>query len=88
MRYALTRDRDGAGDSGQMSLALWNDGKEIEDGARPRVGVVMRVGSSYARTYIGQDWWQTTRITEIISDTPHEVRFRTTNSVYTWKELT
>lgn len=100
MSISLIRERDGAGDCGPMSTALvpvYDDAGKIvdvtyEDRAVPRVGVAMRVGSPYARTYSGQDYWQTTLITEIISDevvtredyVDRVIKFRTGNSVYTW----
>jgi len=82
------------GDCGPMSMAIWpNDWDDIkrpfneEHNARPRLGVVMRVGSPYARSYCNTDWWQTTRIVEIIEDTPEQVRFKTkSGSIYVWKE--
>jgi len=86
--YSLVRESDGAGDSGHMSLALWVDEDGVlvtEDNARPRIGVGMRVGSIYGRTYHYQDWWQTTYVTEILEDTPTMVRFKTRNSTYVWK---
>jgi hypothetical protein len=89
MLYSLQRERDGAGDSGHMSLAIYKDDKgtiQMEENARPRVGVSMRVGSHYARSYSAQDWWQTTYIQEIISETPDQVVFKTGNSVYTWTQ--
>lgn len=91
MTYSMYRERDGAGDSGLMSLALYKDAlgvTQIEENATPRVGVAMRVGSHYARTYSAQDWWQTTYIQEILSEeeseTEHKIVFRTNNSVHTW----
>ena len=94
MAYSLRRTRDGAGDSGLMSMALWpapesESGVTTEDNARPRVGVAMRVGSHYARSYSHQDWWQTTVITEILEERTEEdgteyVRFKTGNSEYEW----
>lgn len=86
MRYRLTRESDGAGDSGPMSMALWleRDKTQHENGARPRVGVALRVGTYFARTYDQQDWWQTSIITEILEDTPKHMKFRTGNSVYDW----
>lgn len=87
-RYTLTRERDGAGDSGLMCLALWVDAKtdeiQQEDDARPRIGVCMRVGSYHARTMQWQDWWQTSYIEEILEDEPQRVRFKTGNSIYVW----
>lgn len=94
MPYSLVRDRDGAGDSGNMSMALWieyspegDPVRKHEHNARPRVGVAMRVGSIYARSFVAQDWWQTTPITKILEDTPEMVRFETGNSTYVWKEF-
>lgn len=84
--YSLRRESDGDGDSGVMSMALWLEGDEIkiEYNARPRVGVAMRVGSIGARSYMWQDWWQTSVITEILEENDHYVRFRTSNSIYEW----
>lgn len=75
------------GDSGGMSLAMWIEDGTImyEHNAKPRVGVVMRVGSLTARTYSSQDWWQTTLITEILEDSADRVVFKTQNSIYEWK---
>jgi hypothetical protein len=95
MTYSLRRTRDGAGDSGNMSEALFYDegGNNIvtEDNAEPRVGVVMRVGSIMARSYSSQDWWQTTPITEILeereTDQGKYVRFKTGNSEYEWRSF-
>lgn len=84
----------GGGDSGSMSQAIfpedWDDigtcKVHVEHDARPRVGVVMRVGTQFARTYSQQDYWTTTRIEKILSETETEVRFLTqSNSTYLWK---
>jgi hypothetical protein len=94
MPYSLRRTRDGAGDSGPMSMAIvptidMDTNKicnvDYEHNARPRLGVAMRVGSIIGRTYAPQDWWQTTLITQILEDTPDYVRFTTGNSEYEWK---
>ena len=97
MPYSLRRTRDGAGDSGQMSLAIHlnagpGDEHVYEDGARPQVGAVMRVGSLFARSYSAQDYWQTTPITQIIEERTEDdgaeyVRFKTGNSEYEWKHF-
>jgi len=77
-----------------MSIAYWLNkederGYSHEDNAEPRVGVAMRVGSSYGRSYSQQDWWQTTLITEILEtqETPDgkSIRFKTGNSEYEWR---
>lgn len=89
MTYSLRRTRDGAGDSGQMSVAIIPPTHEGEKpvflhNARPQVGAIMRVGSHYPRSFSSQDWWQTTLITEILEDTPKKVVFKTGNSIYEW----
>lgn len=93
MKYSLVRESDGAGDSGPMCEIL--DGttyKPIEGETYPRVGCGVRVGSPYARSYVSQDWWQTSPITEIIKEYINDegywtVVFKTRSSVYTWKEF-
>ena len=98
MSYALKRTRDGAGDSGLMSIAYFPDqidesgAMKIEHNARPQVGACMRVGSPYTRTYSSQDYWTTTRVTEILEEWTEAVnnyeieyvRFKTGNSEYIW----
>lgn len=88
MSYFLRRTRDGAGDSGPMSMLMRvdpDDATQVEyKHGRPEVGWAIRVGSIVARSYQYQDWWQTTIITEIIEDGGHYVRFRTGNSEYEW----
>ena len=84
----LFRTRDNAGDQGARSEAIaWNpDGtfKEIVS-RRPTIGCSMLVGSVTARSYSNQDYWLTTPVTEIISETEEEVRFKTGNSEYIWR---
>lgn len=99
MRYSLSRTRDGAGDSGPMCDVFFpvydqDTGKivdvETKCNARPEIGGSVRVGSPYGRTYAGQDWWQTTLVTEIVEHTTNEdgteyMRFKTGNSEYEWR---
>lgn len=89
MPYSLYRESDGAGDSGPMSLGLRYVGGVIEEKGdfKPEVGFAIRVGSPYARSYLRQDWWQTTYITEILVDEGDYVRFKTLNSVYVWRKF-
>ena len=98
MTYSLRRTRDGAGDSGPMSLAQiptfdQDTGKMMDveqiHNASPQLGASMRVGSITGRSYSPQDWWQTTLITEILEERTEEdgteyVRFKTGNSEYEW----
>jgi len=85
----MYRERDGQGDSGGMSMAFWFDeeGNPVQEhNAKPRVGVIMRVGSIHARTMTAQDWWQTTFIKEILEETDTQVKFKTENgSIYEWR---
>jgi hypothetical protein len=85
--YSLRRESDGAGDSGPVSLLLWEEDGELktESDGKPRVGVAIQVGSLTARSYQYQDYWQTTYITEILEEKENYVRFKTTNSIYEWR---
>ena len=94
MTYSLHRVSDGAGDAGGMSMAFWRDSIsgdiEKEYDAKPRVGVVIRVGSILARTFQWQDWWQTSFIEEILEESESEddvlyFNFKTKNSIYEWR---
>jgi hypothetical protein len=57
-------------------------------GSLPTVGCSMLVGSITARTYSNQDYWLTTKVTEILEERKTDdglyeyVRFRTENSEY------
>ena len=92
-KYALVREDGNAGDSGPLCEILdAESGKAIPGETYPRVGCGVRVGSIYARSYSGQDYWQTTPITEILHESIDDagywtVRFKTKNSIYTWKEF-
>jgi len=91
MRYSLVRE-DGAGDSGSMCQILDPENYRPVDGDYPRLGFGIRVGSPYGRTYSSQDYWQTTPVTETLEEKINEdgywtVKFKTKNSVYTWKEF-
>lgn len=86
--YSLYRE-DGSGDSGGTSIVLWEDNGEVkmEHNAKPRIGVCIQVGSSYARTMQWQDWWQTSYITEILEEREDYIKFKTKNSTYEWKVI-
>jgi hypothetical protein len=98
MTYSLRRTRDGAGDSGPMSSAVFynqNGEPERTENARPFVGAVMIVGSPFGRSFASQDWWQTTPVTAILrewvetrgNDECKCVHFKTGNSEYIWSEF-
>jgi len=78
-------------EQGQRIEAIaWNEDrsfKEIVD-SKPVVGCSLLVGSVTARSYSSQDYWLTTKITEILEEKKDEdgfyesIRFKTENSVY------
>jgi hypothetical protein len=85
--YTLKRKRDGFGDAGGMSLAIWfaeDNSIRAEHNARPQIGKCIRVGSYNSRSYISQDWWQTSTVIEILLDESERVVFKTQNSIYEW----
>jgi hypothetical protein len=95
MKYSLVRVSGSytVGDSGPMCQILDGESYQpIEGCYYPRVGCGVRVGSYHARTFSGQDWWQTTPVTEILEESVDEkgyrrMKFKTKNSIYEWKEF-
>ena len=94
MTYSLTRTKDGAGDSGNMSSAIFYENGEPEriENSRPFVGAVMIVGTFMAGLFSAQDYWQTTPVIEILEEHVDDegdqwVKFKTQNSEYIWKEF-
>ena len=84
--YKLRRTRDGAGDTGKLSVSLkYDENKQLVEGpSRPTVGYALRVGAWRATTFGNDTYWTTTYVTEILEDTPDYVRFKTGNSEYEW----
>jgi hypothetical protein len=85
----LRRLSDGAGDSGSRVEALKWDEKEKKykyAGNEPIVGCNLLVGSLTARSFSAQDYWLTTEITEILEKKEGYIKFKTTNSVYEFKD--
>lgn len=81
----LVRVSDGSGDSGTRVEAIsWNEDGSFKEvvGNHPIVGCSLLVGSVTARSYSGQDYWLTTKITEIIEEREDYIRFKTGNSEY------
>ena len=90
MKYSLRRikPKPEVGDSGSMSTFIYQDDEkqiQYEHNSKPRIGGVIRVGSLYARTFVAQDWWQTSLITKILEETENYVKFKTLNSIYEWR---
>lgn len=77
--YALVRVRDNKGDYGPASIVV-NEMGDLDYNARPEVGKPITVGSL-------SHWWSTTPVTEILYDSPNQVRFKTKNSIYIWEKL-
>lgn len=101
MAWKLTRERDGAGDSGPLieQYRINPETNKIEQRVPMDIGDVLvgwavRVGSPYARSFQSQDYWTTTPITEILErgkrdvgeHTYHWIKFKTGNSVYTLED--
>lgn len=81
----LIRDRDGEGHHGSRVEAIDPEtGKVV--GHEPMIGKCLLVGTVTAGTFSSRDWWCTSPITEIISETEEEMRFKTRNSTYTLKK--
>jgi hypothetical protein len=93
MRYSLYREDGMVGDSGPMCQILDSEiYTPIPDVTYPQVGCGVRVGSYTARSYVGQDWWQTSPVLEILEESIDDagywtVKFKTRSSVYIWKEF-
>jgi len=78
--------KDGYGEGYYGSLVEAFDpktGKLV--GHEPIVGMALRVGTLTAGMFSDRDWWMTTPIIEIISETEDEIRFKTANSTYTFR---
>ena len=79
----LIRDGDGEGHYGSVVKAIDPlTGKTV--GREPIVGNALFVGTATAGMFSTRDWWLTTPITEILSESETEIRFKTGNSIYTF----
>ncbi len=85
-RFSVSRESDGAGDSGPMLVPFdrvtW---KEIGENGTIEIGKSIRCGSVHARTMQAQDYWTTTDVCEVLerADDDSWVKVKTANSVYT-----
>jgi hypothetical protein len=78
-------------EQGQRVEAIaWNEDrtfKEIID-SKPVVGCSLLVGSVTARSYSSQDYWLTSKVTEVLEERRNSdgmmefVKFKTENSIY------
>lgn len=75
---------------GRLEAIQWNEDGTFDKvvGDKPTVGCSMLVGSVTARTFAAQDYWLTTKVTEVLEERRNEeglleyVRFKTENSEY------
>ena len=76
---SLIRERDGEGYSGsRVDLVIPNERIESFDGDSSKlIGNMLLVGTMTAGTYSTRDWWRTNVITEIVSETKDEIKFKT-----------
>ena len=85
----LYRDSDGEGHYGARIEIVNPKTKKIEyfnGESSTLIGNMLLVGSATAGMFSSRDWWRTNVITEIISETPDEIRFNTlSGSTYTFK---
>lgn len=90
MKFSLYRE-DGAGDCGPMFNIFRWVGEKIEwerQAEKPKLGWHVQVGSPYGRTYVAQDYWTTTPVTEIIEEREGYMEFKTrSGSTYIWKHI-
>ena len=63
--YYMSREGDGAGDSGTMLRSLDETGKQVGENGELHLGCSIQCGSHFARTMQWQDWWLTTPILEL-----------------------
>jgi len=78
----LIRDGDGEGYFGSRIESFDPKTGDLV-GHEPMIGCCLKVGTATAGMFSSRDWWMTTPITEIISETDKEIRFKTKNSTYT-----
>jgi hypothetical protein len=78
-------------DQGQRVEAIaWNEDGTFKEvtGSVPVIGCSVLVGSVTARSYSYQDYWLTTKVTEILEEEKDEdgmylrIKFKTENSIY------
>jgi len=79
----LIRDRDGEGYSGSR-VESYDPANDMKlSGHEPKLGHCLLVGTTTAGMFSDRDWWATTPITKIVSETDEEIKFETKNSSYT-----
>jgi hypothetical protein len=87
----LIRDSDGQGCSGCRVQAIDPVTNKVVESFDPvdlktLLGKCLLVGTITAGTYSDRDYWITSPVTEIVSETTEEIKFKTKNSTYTLKK--
>ena len=68
----------------RVDAIAWNEDRTFKEVVAhvPTVGCSLLVGSVTARSYSDQDYWLTTKVTEIVEESAISVKFKTENSIY------
>lgn len=68
----------------RVDAIAWNEDRTFKEIVAhvPTIGCSLLVGSVTARTYSDQDYWLTTKVTEIVEESTVSVKFKTENSIY------
>ena len=89
--FSIQRVSDGAGDSGSMLVPVDRSTGDHGENGIVKVGLAIKCGSHYARSYQYQDWWMTTAVVAIYDHEENKeegtssCKVRTGNSVYICK---
>ena len=67
----------------RVDAIAWNEDRTFKEIVAhvPTIGCSLLVGSVTARTYSDQDYWLTTKVTEIVEESTVSVKFKTENSI-------
>jgi len=68
----------------RVQAIAWNEDRTFKEvvAHAPTVGCSLLVGSVTARSYSDQDYWLTTKVTEILEESEVGYKFKTENSIY------
>jgi hypothetical protein len=68
----------------RVQAIAWNEDRTFKEVVAhvPTVGCSLLVGSVTARSYSDQDYWLTTKVTEILVESAISIKFKTENSTY------
>lgn len=89
MMYTLKRLSDGHGSSGPASVGIRDvEGSLVFEGhCRPAEGLWMRVGTPNSTSFEDHDWWQTSKVREVLEESRDSVRFKTAFDEYLWEKV-